>query len=337
MHTGSWLVEKVEQEGGRVGFDRFMRWALYDPEHGYYTRNISTVGAAGDFSTGTTIGESLIESVANWIKAEQREIGPLSVIELGGGSGVLAAGFLSRFPFWKQVDYQIVEISSSLREVQRRTLQRWKIVWQDSLDVALNRTGGRAIVISNEFVDAFPCRRFLKTETGWAEVVLEFVGGVWREALAALNERPRSSSFNDSLPLGQRIEIHDSYQHWLLNVSGHFVHGSLLTIDYGGSPSEIYHRKPNGSLRGYFRHLRMEGKEIYLRPGRQDLTADVNFADLQTWGTAAGFKTIAYVTQSEFIAKWNRHRGTGAAANYLTDPDGMGTAFKILHQRRTAR
>jgi SAM-dependent MidA family methyltransferase len=339
MQSRSWIADKVVKEGGRAGFDRFMEWALYDPEHGYYTRNISNVGTSGDFSTGATIGEALIESVANWIKAEQHDLGPLGIIELGGGSGALAAGILRRFAFWKRADYQVIEISSPLREIQRYALRNRRILWQDSLRKALNRNSGRAIVISNEFVDSFPCRRFVKTEAGWAEMLLEYEEDVWREMLVESKELPKSSSFDPSLPLGQRLEIHDSYHRWLAHVSAHFSVGSLLTIDYGGPASEIYDRKPNGTLRGFFRHQRIEGKEIYLRPGQQDLTADVNFTDLQSWGTQLGFKTISYGTQSEFIGKWDRRptRRSDGATPYLTDRAGMGTAFKVLHQRRIAR
>ena len=59
-------------------------------------------------------------------------------------------------------------------------------------------------------------------------------------------------------------------------------------------------------MRAYFRHQRIEGMGIYLRPGRQDLTADVNFVDLQEWGEQLGLKTIQIVTQADFIRKWDR-------------------------------
>ena len=48
----SWLAEAVRSEGGRITFERFMELALYHPVHGYYTGHVSTIGKAGDFSTG---------------------------------------------------------------------------------------------------------------------------------------------------------------------------------------------------------------------------------------------------------------------------------------------
>jgi SAM-dependent MidA family methyltransferase len=64
----------------------------------------------------------------------------------------------------------------------------------------------------------------------------------------------------------------------------------MLTIDYGAnSAEEIYDRRPGGTMRAYHRQQRIEGGGIYARFGRQDLTSDVNFADLVRWGEALGW------------------------------------------------
>ena len=115
---------------------------------------------------------------------------------------------------------------------------------------------------------------------------------VWREEYDENRTPDVSSALAMKCATGQRVEAFQSYRNWLTTVDRHLHRGALLTIDYGGSPTEIYHRKPGGTMRAYFRHQRIEGKEIYLRPGRQDLTADVNFVDLQEWGEQLGLKTI---------------------------------------------
>ena len=45
-----------------------MKIALYDENHGYYTKNIRTVGRSGDFSTLATINDTLARSICSWIK-----------------------------------------------------------------------------------------------------------------------------------------------------------------------------------------------------------------------------------------------------------------------------
>src|ERR1700732_2387101 len=131
----SWLAEVVRSEGGRITFERFMELALYHPVHGYYTRQVSAIGRSGDFSSGTTIGDSLVRSVASWLKAEAKQMSmPVAhVIELGGGTGRLAAGILQSFMPWQRIRYQIVEVSKRLREVQERELRGRRVRWEDSV------------------------------------------------------------------------------------------------------------------------------------------------------------------------------------------------------------
>jgi SAM-dependent MidA family methyltransferase len=67
--------------------------------------------------------------------------------------------------------------------------------------------------------------------------------------------------------------------------------GAMLSIDYGGATGEIYKRRPQGTLRAYRRQQRLTGAKAYELPGRQDITADVNFDDLQRWAGGLGWKT----------------------------------------------
>ena len=182
----SWIAEVVRSEGGRVSFDRFMELALYHPAHGYYTGHIKTVGRSGDFSTALTIGDALVRSVAAWVKAEANLLAlPVAqIIELGGGAGQLASGVLRTFSPWQRVRYQIVEISRALRQVQERKLRGKDIRWEDSIEAALETAKGQAILISSEFVDAFPCKRFERTPEAWMEIFLGLDGDVWREEYA---------------------------------------------------------------------------------------------------------------------------------------------------------
>jgi SAM-dependent MidA family methyltransferase len=337
----SWLADAVRSEGGRITFERFMELALYHPVHGYYTRQVSAIGRSGDFSTGTTIGDSLVRSVASWLKAEAKQLSmPVAhVIELGGGSGRLAAGILKSFPPWQPVRYQIVEVSRTLREIQERELRGKRVRWEDSVEAALKTVKGEAILISNEFVDAFPCQRFERETNGWKEIALALEGDLWREEFSEICEPPASSTFALKCATGQRVETLQSYRKWLTNLDRHLRRGAILTIDYGGSPDQIYRRRPAGTTRAYFRHQRIDGMGIYLRPGQQDLTSDVNFVDLKAWGEQLGLQSVQLTTQADFIRQWANPRSTSQklADQYLADESGMGEAVKVLHQRKEPR
>jgi len=115
---------------------------------------------------------------------------------------------------------------------------------------------------------------------------------------------PESSALSPTLPIGQIVEVHESYYTWFKELSCSLQRGALLTIDYGGSTTEVYRGKRSGTLRAFFQHQRLEGMEIYRRPGQQDLTADVNFDDLRRQGAALGFDEIGYTTQRDFVQKW---------------------------------
>jgi SAM-dependent MidA family methyltransferase len=334
----SWIANIARAEGGRISFERFMELALYDPNHGYYTRHISAVGRSGDFATALTIGDALARSIAFWtcIEARYLALPRLNIIELGGGGGQLARHILRRIRPWDRVRYQIVEISRLLRQAQERELRGRKICWRETIEAALDAADGQAIIISNEFVDGFPCQRFERTIAGWREIVLSFDANQWREQLGSSLEIIESSASSIQCAVGQRVETLVSYRRWLTKMTRHLDRGALLTIDYGGWPAEIYHRRPRGTIRAFFRHERLEEMEIYLRAGHQDLTADVNFLDLRDWGEAMGLTTEEYVNQTEFISRWNRpgSKPRSAADGYLTDESAMGGAIKVLHQRK---
>ena len=79
-------------------FSSFMARALFDPQRGYYSRNIRTVGARGDFSTSATLSPDLGRSIAAWLKAQS---GVRHVIEIGAGSGELMQQLKRSLGWWR--------------------------------------------------------------------------------------------------------------------------------------------------------------------------------------------------------------------------------------------
>jgi SAM-dependent MidA family methyltransferase len=99
----------------------------------------------------------------------------------------------------------------------------------------------------------------------------------------------------------------------------------MLTIDYGDTMPILYHRRPQGSLRGYAAHQLLSGAEIYQAPGRCDITADVNFSDLQAWGESLSWGCIPPSKLATFLGPELPPRFQSAAE-----------AFQILEQSRHA-
>lgn len=297
------LLEALAEEGGgSISFERLMEAALYDPKFGYYTANITTVGKGGDFSTSATLSDELGRAIAHWID-ERNDSRDVSVIELGAGDGSLAETILKQAGFWRRRRwrYQIVDISPKLRQLQKERLKKFgKVVsWRDTIEEALEACQGRALIFSNELVDAFPVTALIGSE----EIRFRF------DRKTGLHQITKSAS-------GKQRLIHESYHRWLHSWTPRFKEGSMLTIDYSGDSNQV---------RAYYRQQRVDS--LFSRFGKQDLTADVNFDDLERWGQAAGLETVERLTQAKWITK---RIGAGGR---LTDANDAGGAFEVLEQR----
>ncbi len=314
-----------------IRFDSFMHQALHDPQRGYYARKIKSVGTEGDFSTTATLsnllGKAVASSFLNW---QQKSNSPLNFIEVGGGDGSFAASLLKALPFFKRwkTRYHLVDSSSPLSRVQKKKLKR-SVTYHDDINSALQSCAGVAFIFSNELVDAFPVRIFQRSDTGWDELFLKGAEEVFIEA----SEFPQSSSFD--LPKtnpNERVEIHESYHEWLQQWTPQWKSGQMLTIDYGDIFPDVYYRMPKGTLRAYYRHQHITGNAVYLNPGHQDITADVNFTDLIQWGEKLSIKTQQCINQSEYLTDYASQTSVD---QYLIDPFGPGSAFKVLLQQKS--
>ena len=333
----SFLRLLQEECDGVIPFERFMREALYHPRFGYYFAHIDDVGPRGDFSTSATLDQGLGIAIAAWVKERSKAFkwNRTSVIEVGAGSGALASTVLGNLGCLKRLrtDYTIIETSPVLRSRQQELLRGRRVVWGNSMEEALQRSKGKALIFSNELVDAFPCHLFERTDTAWKELGVSIgADGSLREVF--LEKTPIQNEFAAfcHLPKGQRIERQDSYRDWLKSWSPHWREGSMLTIDYGDAEEHLYERRLQGSLRAYSKHHRYTGIDVYARFGRQDITADVNFSDLIRWGEESGMKTVSNTTQRAFLMAWLPKKKRKITSDRFTHPGDAGDAFRILEQ-----
>src|SRR2546423_4021107 len=129
------LRQRIEEEiraRGPIPFSRYMELCLYDPEHGYYSRNAQQFGKAGDFYTSSDVHKVFGRLLARQFEEMWRALGlprEIEVIELGPGRGLFAQDVLDwsekKFPdFFKALRYILVESSPALRERIEATLNR---------------------------------------------------------------------------------------------------------------------------------------------------------------------------------------------------------------------
>lgn len=313
-------------------FSSFMARALHDPQKGYYARRVQAIGARGDFSTSATLSPLLGRAIASWLKSESALMPEVrQVIEVGAGNGMLMETVRGALGWWqrRRFKWHIVETSAGLRAAQEKRLGH-AVTWHNGLTEALAACGGRAFIYHNELLDAFPFMLVQWHDGAWHEVQVDFSAGVAREILVPLPpvegfsalSRPPTSSW-------QRCELHGSVRDWLLSWAPSWQRGAMLTVDYGDVFPALYHRRPQGTLRAYLLHQRLEGPAIYENIGRQDITADINFTDYRAWAQKLGWEEVSYETQASFVSSHIQ-----VYQNQIMETDGAGGAFKVLNHRR---
>ncbi len=128
------LREKIVQEireHGPLAFSRYMEMCLYDPEHGYYSRNVEQFGKAGDFYTSSDVHAVFGRLLARQFEEMWRALGSpekVEILELGPGRGLFARDVLDwsekKFPeFFSAMHYALNERSAALHAKLQNTLE----------------------------------------------------------------------------------------------------------------------------------------------------------------------------------------------------------------------
>ncbi len=129
------IREQIEQEIGELGpipFSRYMEICLYDPSHGYYSRNAEQFGKAGDFYTASDVhavfGRLLARQFDQIWRALDRPR-EIEILELGPGRGLFARDVLDwsnkKFPgFFAALTYTLQESSPALRAKLQDNLRK---------------------------------------------------------------------------------------------------------------------------------------------------------------------------------------------------------------------
>ena len=313
------IAAEIARNGGWLSFARYMEMALYEPGLGYYSNPGQVFGAAGDFVTAPELtplfGATLARQVSPWLKDPALAGSGQVVLEVGGGSGMLAAQLLNALDNvgHHEVRYLILELSAERREHQRQTLKSLapglmdRVGWLDTFPESF-----AGVVVANELLDAMPVQLF-----EWqadAEAALQEMGVTWVDGQFAWAPRPADAVLTETVtalrnrlgPEGAqwhspyRSEICPAQQAWMRTLADCMTAGVVMLLDYGFAAPEYYHpQRDQGTLMCHYRHR--SHADPFLWPGLSDITAHVDFTALARAATAEGFSLVGYTSMAAFL------------------------------------
>jgi SAM-dependent MidA family methyltransferase len=317
---------------GWMSFERFMDLALYAPGLGYYSAGAHKLGAGGDFTTAPEVSRLFGACVARQCAEVLSELKGGSILEIGAGSGRLAADILLCLEKLGALPdcYWILEISADLRDRQRRHIARHlphlqgRVHWLDQPP----EESFDGLVLANEVLDALPVSRFR-----WHHDRVEELGVVIDQRRFAWASRPASTAMlkacrrlwktGGAWDDGYVSEYCPRLIPWTHSVTRSLRTGAALWLDYGLPRPQYYlPERHEGTLLCHFQH-RAHG-DPFLYPGLQDITAWVDFTELAEGARAAGFTLAGFTTQSFFLA------GLGVDQEMQTIADGDANRFARL-------
>ena len=347
------LRDEIRRCGGWISFARYMELALYAPGLGYYAAGATKLGTDGDFVTAPEMSPLFGAALAAELRAILAVTNRRDLLELGAGTGRLAADLLKALAGMSALPerYRILEPSPELRERQRATIARDAssssaiVEWIDELPESID-----GAVVANEVLDAIPPHLvasrgggFFERGVGWDER-LERFGWVERPAgvlaaLAAQRFPPEIDFLSEVNPAAAAL---------VGDIGRRLDRGAALFIDYGFPAPEYYHpQRSEGTLMCHYRH-RAHG-DPFLWPGLNDITAHVDFSAIAHAGARAGLHVAGFAPQAPFLMSCGildllaatgspdsaAYMKAAAPVQKLLSPAEMGELFKVLALART--
>ena len=304
-----------------------------------YYADRDPLGSAGDFVTAPEISQMFGELIGlwladMWIRAGRTE--PVHYVELGPGRGTLArdaARAMKRYGLVPRM--HLVETSPKLRDVQLEQLPE-AVHHADLSTVPME---GPVLLVANEFLDALPVRQMVKTDGGWREVMVGLDGD--ERFIEVPGRQPMDSAIAEArrdAATGTVIETSPAMATTVMEVAGRLVaqDGAALFIDYGHMDG-----RGGASLQAVRGHEKLG---IFDAPGQADLSAHVDFAQMELVARSRDCRVLGTVTQGDWLRALGIFERAGALADFapqhrdalmrardrLTAPEQMGELFKVL-------
>ncbi|MBW8830305.1 MAG: SAM-dependent methyltransferase [Burkholderiales bacterium] len=333
----SLIRRAIARDGGWLPFDRFMAMALYAPGLGYYARSDRQFGglpsSGSDFITAPELSPLFGRAVARQIGQALAGSGTDEVWEFGAGTGALALQLLDALGDTVR-QYNIVDLSGTLRERQRKTLaaHAGRVRWLDALPERMS-----GVVVGNEVLDAMPVQLLHFDGLQWFERGVTSAGDAAVDGFAWA-DRPtdlRPPHDADFIP-ATTTEIHPQAMAYIATLGERMDRGAAFFIDYGFPAAEYYFPQRTGGTLMCHQGHRADGDPLS-DVGAKDITSHVDFTGIALAGQEAGFEVLGYATQARFLMNCGlldmlqgANVPTIANVQKLLNEHEMGELFKVI-------
>lgn len=341
MGTGPGLRHVIANllQSGDLTFRDFVEVALYHPELGYYSRPVSPVGKRGDYVTAPALSPVFAFAIGNLIRefCSRNEGVVSSIVDIGCGDGSLLhllsveAGSVSDGVRWFGVD-------RSLARVTDEALSNRRLRFVTSIDEVPR--DGVQLFLSNELFDALPFARLVMRDEHLHELWVTAADEEsfdWKEYEAPA---PYEYYFHErgiELVDGQFADLSLEWEAFYGDLAARLERGLLITFDYGYTGAQLFHSRVRrfGTAAAYSQQR--VTRDLLANPGEQDLTAHINFTDLERAGERHGLQTLFFDRQAKFLL------ASGITAHPLFTPvhevaiDSTEQGLALIEQREEAR
>src|SRR6201984_1764208 len=255
-------IEAEISERGPIPFSRYMELCLYDREFGYYSRNTSQFGKAGDFYTSSDVHAVFGRLLARQFDEMWRVLGSpqrMVIRELGPGRGLFAQDVLDwsekKFPeFFRALRYEPVEQWAALRTKLEETLKRHIASGNTAIktsapfgatEVATPFQTVPTIVFANEFFDAIPVE--IVSSRGSLRIDSRDGGFIETWTSPSAEELEFLDRYSIHPENGERVEVTLHAQREMFSACG-IECGFVVVIDYGYAREEQLAGRHRGTV-----------------------------------------------------------------------------------------
>lgn len=339
------LRDEIEANGP-IGIDRFIETALRHPLYGYDRQSDTSPDENANPATAPEISQLFGEMIAVWLLDAWNKAGKparFALLELGPERGTMMLDIMRSLQgeeaFRSGARLFLMERNETLRAAQAEKLRAFSPTHIDDMAALPDMP---LFCVSNEFFHGLPLRQFVRTPRGWRErlVGVEGPAFVFREGPETPLPPVDADAAVNSFAVSTVYEMSDTARDIARQIAARIARhgGAALMIDYG-------YDRPQGINSLTALRDKQFREELFARPGKAEIAADVDFAALAVLGRAAGLAVSGPIGQGDFLRLMGiaeRAKTLKQRASFLTkrkiDKDlrrlthggEMGVAFRVL-------